>query len=238
MDIASCARTNIDPQSNFLRQPRINFPKLRAQLWNSGNFHLGKITRYTVHLCTGWYVIIYTSDALCSPEERYTSTNNRSISSDCYKETKLSAKITFILFIAQYLLLQLTTNPFGSIEKQTFRSVQSLLSSVKKAEIWIHRSRDLTWLLMVSSKCCRITWQRDMVSTKHSCMFLLCNIVYTELVWRHSIYYMNHGYYSILDKYTPLVLGHQKYATDLGLGSYKCQIHLVAVVYILHIPYT
>ena len=93
-----------------------------------------------IHLCTGCMYYIYTSDTLCSPdhEERFTSTNSRSISSDCYRETKFSAKMTFVIFTSdspQYLLFQLTTNLSGSIEKQTFHSVQPLLSSVEKAEI-------------------------------------------------------------------------------------------------------
>ena len=39
--------------------------------------------------------IIYTSYVLCSPEERFNSTNNESISSDRYRRTKFSAKIIF-----------------------------------------------------------------------------------------------------------------------------------------------
>ena len=39
--------------------------------------------------------IIYTSGVLYSPEERFTSTNSESISSDRYRGTKFSAKMTF-----------------------------------------------------------------------------------------------------------------------------------------------
>ena len=55
---------------------------------------------------------------------------------------------------------------------------------------------------------------------------------------------MNHSHYGIYNKYTTLVLGHRKLAidkplaqasSDLRLGSYICCIHLLAVVYILHI---
>ena len=81
---------------------------------------------------------------------------------------------------------------------------------------------------------------------RHTCRFLLCKIACAELVWcLHSIRHINHGYYSVFHKYTPLVLSHRKFATDksltlwthvyqwqpsyaLGLGSYICRIHLVA----------
>ena len=88
---------------------------------------------------------------------------------------KFSAKITFMLFTGVHLSIwtQLTTNPSGSVQKQTFHSIQSLSSFAVKAKIRIHRSCDLTWLPTVSLKCCRITWQRDTVST---CTFLLHNI--------------------------------------------------------------
>ena len=63
---------------------------------------------------------------------------------------------------------------------------------------------------------------------------------------------MNHGYYSVFDKHTLLVLGHQKFAlinpspfglrvyqwqtsSDLELRSYICRIHLVPMGYVLHI---
>ena len=39
--------------------------------------------------------IICTSYVLCSPEERFDSTNNESISSDRYRRTKFSAKMIF-----------------------------------------------------------------------------------------------------------------------------------------------
>ena len=116
---------------------------------------------------------------------------------------------------------QLTINPSSNVEKQTFHSIQSLLSFAVRAKIWIYRSRDLTWLLTVSSKRCRIAWQRDKVSTKHICTFLLRNIAYPNPVWRlHSIcvYHMNYGYYSVFDKYTPLVLSHRKFTTDKPLS--------------------
>ena len=70
--------------------------------------------------------------AHCSPEERFTLTNNRSISSNCYTVTKFSA-VTFILFTGDSP--KLTTNLSGSIEKQTFHSVQSLSSFVEKADM-------------------------------------------------------------------------------------------------------
>ena len=69
----------------------------------------------------------------------------------------------------------------------------------------------------------------------------------------HSIYHINHGYYSIFHKYTTLVLSHQKLAlinpspfrlrdnqwqtsSDFQLRSHTYGIHLLAMVYILHIP--
>ena len=84
---------------------------------------------YAFTLARGLVCIIYTSDTLCLPKERFISTNNRSISRDCYRETKFSAKTTFVLFTGdtpQYLVLQLTTN---------ICSIQSLLSFAVKAEI-------------------------------------------------------------------------------------------------------
>ena len=91
--------------------------------------------------------------------------------------------------------------------------------------------------------------------TKHGYeLFLLLHSPFYTLVWRpHSIYYMNHGYYSIFHKYTILVLSHQKLvlinpspfrlrdyqwqtSSDLRLRLYTYGIHLLAVVYILHIP--
>ena len=63
---------------------------------------------------------------------------------------------------------------------------------------------------------------------------------------------MNHGHYGVYNKHTTLVLSHWKFAvdkplalrarglsmansSDLGLGLYICCIHLIAVLYILHI---
>ena len=64
---------------------------------------------------------------------------------------------------------------------------------------------------------------------------------------------MNHGYYGAFNKYTTLVFGYRKFATDKALalqaqglsvaaafsefrlGSYICRIHLLAVLYTLHI---
>ena len=80
-----------------------------------------------------------------------------------------------ILFTSVFVP-HLITNLCGSIDKQTFHFVQLLLPFIVKAEIWIHRSRDLTWLPTVASKCCRTTWQRDTVSAKYSYRFLLYNL--------------------------------------------------------------
>ena len=116
--------------------------------------------------------IIYTSYVLCSPEERFNSTNNESISSDCYRRIKFSAKILFTSVFVPHL----TTNLSTIMEKQSFHFVQSLLPFAVKVEILIHHSCDLTLLPTVASKHCRITWQRDTVSTKHSYRFLLYNM--------------------------------------------------------------
>ena len=50
---------------------------------------------YTYTPAHGLICIIYTSYVLCSPEERFNSTNNESISSDRYRRTKFSAKMIF-----------------------------------------------------------------------------------------------------------------------------------------------
>ena len=95
----------------------------------------GYIYAYTP--ARGLICIIYTSYVLCSPEERFNSTNNESISSDRYRRIKFSAKMIFhisILFTSVFVP-QLTINPFASIGKQSFRFVQSLLPSAVKAEI-------------------------------------------------------------------------------------------------------
>ena len=66
---------------------------------------------------------------------------------------------------------------------------------------------------------------------------------------------MNHGHYGMYNKYTTLVVGHRKLAinkplalrarvyqwqasSDLGLRLYIFCIHLLAMVYILHIHFT
>ena len=41
----------------------------------------------------GLVCIIYTLYVLCSPEERFNSTNNESISNDRYRQTKFSADL-------------------------------------------------------------------------------------------------------------------------------------------------
>ena len=71
--------------------------------------------------------IIYTSGPLYSPGERFISTNNGSISSNCYRVTKFLAKMTFILFASVNLSICTPANTSSSVEKQTFRSIQSLL---------------------------------------------------------------------------------------------------------------
>ena len=93
---------------------------------------------YTYTPTCGLICIIHTSDTLCSPKERFSSTNNRSISSDCYRETKFLAKTTFVLLTddsPQYLVLCLTlvlSSVSILIEKQTFCSVQSLSSLLRR----------------------------------------------------------------------------------------------------------
>ena len=81
----------------------------------------------------------YSDYMVCSSEECFTSSNNRFINSNnCPRGTKFSAKMTFILFtgdLPQYFFPQITTNPSDSVEKQTFHPVQSLSSSIEKAEI-------------------------------------------------------------------------------------------------------
>ena len=54
-----------------------------------------KVYIYPYTPARGLVCIIYTSCVLCSPEERFNSTNNEPISSDFYRGTKFSAKMIF-----------------------------------------------------------------------------------------------------------------------------------------------
>ena len=91
-----------------------------------------KVYIYAYTPASGLVCIIYTSYVLCSPEERFNSTNNKSISSDHYRRTKFSAKMTVHQCSPQYLY---PTNPSASIEKQTCCFVLSPLPFAVKAEI-------------------------------------------------------------------------------------------------------
>ena len=93
-----------------------------------------------------------------------------------------------------------------------------------------------------------MSWQRGI---KHGYkLFLLLHSLPYTLVWcPHSIYPLNHGYYGVFHKYITLILDHWKFATetpsptrgqtssDLRLRSYIWRIHLLAMVYTLHIIY-
>ena len=98
-----------------------------------------------IHLRAGWYVS-YT------PHMYYAHLRNVLIQlttsplvAIVIDEQSFRLRWLSILFTSVFVP-HLTTNPSGSIEKQTFRFVQSLLPFTVKAEIWIHCSRDLTWL--------------------------------------------------------------------------------------------
>ena len=64
-----------------------------------------------IHPRAGWYVS-YTPHnyVLCSPEERFNSTNNESISSNHYRRAKFSAKMTFHIFIGVHLSICTPSN--------------------------------------------------------------------------------------------------------------------------------
>ena len=87
------------------------------------------------------------------------------------------------------------------------------------AVIWIYQSCPTPWLpldLWVPEQTKPISWQWG---TKHS--YKLFSLLHSHpyiLVWRlHSIYHMNHSYYSVFHKYMTLVLSHRKFATDKSL---------------------
>ena len=127
---------------------------------------------------------------------------------------------------------------------------------VSLAEIWIHQSRAtlVLWLPWWPGTLVQFNSMSRQRGTKHS--YKLFSLLHSQpyiLVWRpHIIYHMNNGYIGAFNKYTSLVLGHRIFvihkplacrlgvyqwqtSSDLWLGSYICQIHLPALIYILHI---
>ena len=108
----------------------------------------------------------------------------------------------------------------------------------------------MLWLPQRTGTLVQLNSMSQQRGTKHSYkLFSLLHNPSYILVWHpHNIYHMNHGYYGVFNKYTTLVLGHWKFATDkhlilraqglsvanFGLGSYTCRIYLLDMVYILH----